>query len=241
MDVLSGADFADNEGGFSAAASLLGTNPALYHLDTSRPHKIYARTLTEEISLTLQARALNANWTNTNVVNLQGTALLNIGAGNTFTNASGATFTLSSTNANPLGGAGTFNNAGTLDKSAAGTQAFGVATFSNAGTVNVNSGTLQVTTGGTDSGTYNVATGTALNFASGTRNLNTGSNIAGLGAFAVSGGTTNVRGSLGITATGTVSTSPVAVASSRQSPTWSANASVCSFDSMMRPSSSRTG
>ena len=62
MDVLSGADFADNEGGFSAAASLLGTSPSLYHLDTSRPHKIYARTLAEEISLTLQARALNANW-----------------------------------------------------------------------------------------------------------------------------------------------------------------------------------
>ena len=62
MDVLSGADFADNEGGFAAAAQLLGNTPALYHLDSSRPDKIKARTLAEEISLTLQARALGQEW-----------------------------------------------------------------------------------------------------------------------------------------------------------------------------------
>ena len=62
MDVLSGADFADAEGGFAAAATLLGADPSLYHLDTSRPEHIKARTLAEEISLTLQARALNADW-----------------------------------------------------------------------------------------------------------------------------------------------------------------------------------
>ncbi|MDE3038565.1 MAG: cobaltochelatase subunit CobN, partial [Pseudomonadota bacterium] len=61
-DVLSGADFADAEGGFAAAAGLLGADPALYHLDTSRPQAIKARTLAEEISLTLQARALGQNW-----------------------------------------------------------------------------------------------------------------------------------------------------------------------------------
>ncbi len=62
MDVLSGADFADSEGGFAAAASMLGANPALYHIDTTNPKKIKTRTLTEEISLTLHARALNPNW-----------------------------------------------------------------------------------------------------------------------------------------------------------------------------------
>jgi cobaltochelatase CobN len=62
MDVLSGADFADSEGGFSAAASMLGGAPALYHIDTSRPDSIKTRTLAEEISLTLHARAVNPQW-----------------------------------------------------------------------------------------------------------------------------------------------------------------------------------
>lgn len=61
-DVLSGADFADAEGGFAAAAAVLGAEPALYHVDTSQPGAIKARTLAEEISLTLHARALNARW-----------------------------------------------------------------------------------------------------------------------------------------------------------------------------------
>ncbi len=61
-DVLSGADFADMEGGFAAAAHLLGADPAMYHLDSSQPHALKVRTLAEEISLTLQARALSAEW-----------------------------------------------------------------------------------------------------------------------------------------------------------------------------------
>ena len=62
MDVLNGADFVDVEGGFSAAAQQLGNDAALYHVDTSRPDNIKARTLAEEISLTLHSRALNAKW-----------------------------------------------------------------------------------------------------------------------------------------------------------------------------------
>ncbi len=62
VDVLSGADFADSEGGFSAAAHMLGANPGLYHVDTTRPGNISVRTLAEEISLTLHARALNQDW-----------------------------------------------------------------------------------------------------------------------------------------------------------------------------------
>ncbi len=62
VDVLSGADFADSEGGFAAAANLLGASPALYHIDTTNPEKIKTRTLVEEISLTLHARAINPQW-----------------------------------------------------------------------------------------------------------------------------------------------------------------------------------
>ncbi len=62
VDALSGADFADSEGGFAAAAQMLGANPSLYHIDSSRTNNIKARTLAEEISLTLHARALNPDW-----------------------------------------------------------------------------------------------------------------------------------------------------------------------------------
>ena len=62
VDVLSGADFADSEGGFSAAANMLGVNPVLYHIDTTNPDNIKTRTLAEEISLTLHARAINQQW-----------------------------------------------------------------------------------------------------------------------------------------------------------------------------------
>lgn len=62
VDVLSGADFADSEGGFAAAAEILGAKPVLYHIDTTNPEKIKTRTLAEEISLTLHARAINKQW-----------------------------------------------------------------------------------------------------------------------------------------------------------------------------------
>ncbi len=61
-DVLSHADFADAEGGFAAAAAALGARPALYHVDSSRVNALKVRSLAEEISLTLQARALNPHW-----------------------------------------------------------------------------------------------------------------------------------------------------------------------------------
>lgn len=61
-DILSGADFADTEGGFASAAHMLGAEVALYHMDTSRPHAPKTRTLAEEVSLTLHARALNPAW-----------------------------------------------------------------------------------------------------------------------------------------------------------------------------------
>ncbi|MEZ5691912.1 MAG: cobaltochelatase subunit CobN [Rickettsiales bacterium] len=62
VDVLSGADFADSEGGFAAAANMLGASPVLYHVDTTNPEKIKTRTLAEEISLTMHARAINPQW-----------------------------------------------------------------------------------------------------------------------------------------------------------------------------------
>lgn len=62
-DLLLAADYAAHEAGVAAAAVHLGARrPALYHLDTTRPEQPHARTLTEEISRVVRARAANPAW-----------------------------------------------------------------------------------------------------------------------------------------------------------------------------------
>ncbi|WP_234681109.1 cobaltochelatase subunit CobN [Bradyrhizobium monzae] len=62
-DLLLAADYAAHEAGIAAAAAHLGaTGLSLYHLDTTRPEQPQARTLTEEISRVVRARAANPAW-----------------------------------------------------------------------------------------------------------------------------------------------------------------------------------
>lgn len=62
-DLLLAADYAAHEAGVAAAAAHLGAaGPSLYHLDTTRPEQPHARTLTEEISRVVRARAANPAW-----------------------------------------------------------------------------------------------------------------------------------------------------------------------------------
>jgi cobaltochelatase CobN len=62
-DLLLAADYAAHEAGIAAAAAHLGAaGPSLYHLDTTRPEQPQARTLTEEISRVVRARAANPGW-----------------------------------------------------------------------------------------------------------------------------------------------------------------------------------
>jgi len=61
-DLLLAADYAAHEAGVAAAAHLGGTVPSLYHLDATRPEQPRARTLTEEISRVVRARAANPAW-----------------------------------------------------------------------------------------------------------------------------------------------------------------------------------
>ncbi|WP_025035273.1 cobaltochelatase subunit CobN [Bradyrhizobium sp. DOA9] len=62
-DLLLAADYAAHEAGVAAAAAHLGAGaPSLYHLDTTRPAEPHARTLTEEISRVVRARAANPAW-----------------------------------------------------------------------------------------------------------------------------------------------------------------------------------
>ncbi|UPJ61230.1 cobaltochelatase subunit CobN [Bradyrhizobium sp. 192] len=62
-DLLLAADYAAHEAGVAAAAAHLGAaRPSLYHLDATRPEQPHARTLTEEISRVVRARAVNPGW-----------------------------------------------------------------------------------------------------------------------------------------------------------------------------------
>jgi cobaltochelatase CobN len=64
-DVLMAADYAAHEGGFAAAAALIGNDhAALYHLDSTNPAAPRARSVSEELARTLRARAANPNWAN---------------------------------------------------------------------------------------------------------------------------------------------------------------------------------
>jgi cobaltochelatase CobN len=61
-DILDGDSAADAIGGFAAAAQALGTAPALYSLDTSRPQTPKARTLMEDIDRLVRGRLTNPHW-----------------------------------------------------------------------------------------------------------------------------------------------------------------------------------
>jgi len=62
-DLLLAADYAAHEAGVAAAAARLGlSSPSLYHLDATRPDQPRARSLTEEISRVVRARATNSTW-----------------------------------------------------------------------------------------------------------------------------------------------------------------------------------
>ncbi|HTR86128.1 MAG TPA: cobaltochelatase subunit CobN [Reyranella sp.] len=61
-DLLDGDGVADFAGGFAAAAALLGNEPELYHLDTSKPETPKARLLSEEIARIVRGRLTNPRW-----------------------------------------------------------------------------------------------------------------------------------------------------------------------------------
>lgn len=100
------------------------------------------------------------------------------------------------------GAVATFNNAGTLNKTGSSTMSIitgggsgGTMNFSNSGTINVNAGTLIISTFGSlpsNSGTINVASGATLSI--GNANVLAGSSISGAGAFVFTGAVTMPAG-----------------------------------------------
>lgn len=62
VDALTGPAFADYEGGFAAANAMLGGDAAFVHLDATRPEKMTARPLKDEIARVLRMRLANPRW-----------------------------------------------------------------------------------------------------------------------------------------------------------------------------------
>jgi hypothetical protein len=121
------------------------------------------------------------------------------GGGSVISNSSKGTLNLVLTNAqqyivnNHFGGTATFYNAGQMNVigPSSGTLAN---TFINTGTVNVESGTLDLSDGGTNFGTITVASNAVLQVSGGTFYCDAGSTITGAGTNMVSGGTADFGG-----------------------------------------------
>ncbi len=61
-DLLDSPEYAAHEGGYAAAAALLGREPALYHADSSRPDAPKLRTVGEEVVRVVRGRLANPDW-----------------------------------------------------------------------------------------------------------------------------------------------------------------------------------
>ncbi|WP_400766296.1 cobaltochelatase subunit CobN [Methylosinus sporium] len=61
-DVLTGAAFAEFEGGFSAANAALGGSAQITHIDATRPAALKLRSLEQEIARVIRGRAANPRW-----------------------------------------------------------------------------------------------------------------------------------------------------------------------------------
>ncbi|MBE7218991.1 MAG: cobaltochelatase subunit CobN, partial [Caulobacteraceae bacterium] len=62
QDLLDQEVFAEHEGGFAAAAALLGAAPALYRPDTTDPDRPRLRSLAEAVDHAVRSRAANPRW-----------------------------------------------------------------------------------------------------------------------------------------------------------------------------------
>ena len=139
--------------------------------------------------------SLNATNPNTGVSDA-GSGILTIASGATLTDQT----TISGLNiitvnrSGDTGAAAAVNNAGTFIKSGNAATSTISTLFNNSGIVNVQSGTLILSGGGTDVGATYQGAGT-VNFAGGTRTLDSTSNIQGNATF--SGGQTTVNGGTG--------------------------------------------
>ncbi|WP_196811761.1 hypothetical protein, partial [Dolichospermum circinale] len=126
-------------------------------------------------------------WTGTGYLNGTNNAIWNNTSTGTIDLQSDADFYYYST--------ATFNNAGTFTKSNGTTTdesyvGFG---FNNTGTVQVKTGTLNLSGGGSNSGAFSIDSGATLKITSNTYNFDAGNSVTGAGNFNIESGTTTVN------------------------------------------------
>ncbi len=134
-----------------------------------------------------------------------GSGTLTIASGATFndqTTGSGLTISAPSRGGTDTGVTAAVNNLGTFTKSGAATTSTISTLFNNSGIVNVTSGTLDLSGGGTDVGATYEGSGT-VQFGGGTRTLDATSSITAASAI-FSGGTTTINGTYNVSGTTTV-------------------------------------
>ena len=143
-------------------------------------------------NVTIDLNAANPNIGNSD----PGTGTLTILNGATFNDETSSGFTIMASNrgVTDTGATAAVNNAGTFIKSGTSSVTTISTLFDNTGTVEVDSGTLKLSGGGTDVGATYKGAGT-VNFGGGTRTLDSTSNIVGNATF--SGGQTTVNGGTG--------------------------------------------
>lgn len=135
---------------------------------------------------TLAQRTLN----NAGLATYTGTGQLALNQSAVWNNLPGSTFVIQNTA--PIGftaaPAGTFNNQGTLRKTSPGTSNISIA-LNNDGIIEVQTGTLTASGGGTSNGDFDVAPSSTITL-NGTHAINVGMSLSGAGTLSVVGGTT---------------------------------------------------
>lgn len=152
------------------------------------------------------ARALNGRTLINNATMTWEGGSFGLNGGAIFSNAPAATVNLTTgvglTSANP---ADLFLNAGTFRKTSDDPVTKSIAgKFINTGTVEIQGGGLLFTGSATNTGTYLVSAGATLELSGNPIAMAAGSSISGVGNFSVTGGTSDLAGSLGVGGTNTV-------------------------------------
>jgi hypothetical protein len=131
----------------------------------------------------------------------------------TVTNRAGALFHAQNSAAlNFGGGTARFDNLGTFRKSTStGTTVVSGVSFNNVGVVEIQTGTVNLASGGTNAGSFDVALGAALDLSGGTFSAGVGSSITGAGRFTASGATVTLAGLVNVTGNNTFSNGNVNV------------------------------
>jgi hypothetical protein len=161
-------------------------------------------TLDNPSALSLTGRTLENGGTllsrGNGVIELNSGVVISNRPGGLFEIQSAGTF-FSSTQPNRIDNAGTFRKS-----SPGGTTIPSNVSFNNSGAVEIRTGTLSLSGGGTHSGSFAVPAGTALILSGGTHSADAGSSIAGAGELAVIGGTTaNLAGLVNVSGSNTFS------------------------------------